>query len=384
MIVVYVCDENYLGYVEKSAQSLLKIHHDARIIVVSPRKLNTKFENIVIKLPEGLRLNENDRITPATYLKLFLPELPFDKIIYLDGDTIVQKPLTKLWNMPCAFINLCETYSKKHALDLGVKKYGLSGVMVMNLKALRKADFTNKCLNSAMPDVKHWQHEETIINAVFGDKLKFIDKKYNYCHKREYDEPISEDDAVILHVCGKDKTLMNYSLYDEIKKVKDFIKGKTVAIVGNAKSIFDKKNGKEIDSHEVVIRFNKGFITKPEAQGKRTDVLLVACELNLDEKAGYKAWFSINRSNNTRCGDMTISNEPRRRLKSLLGSQPSTGFMAIDLCRESCASRIDLYGFDFEKTPTFYNPEGYKTMHDYKSEEDFVLQMEESGFLKIH
>lgn len=385
MIIVYPCDENYIGLVDKSAASVLKIHPDARIVVVSPKKIDTHFENVVIKLPEGLKHNENDRITDAAYLKLFLPQLPFDKVICLDGDTIVQRPLDELWSIPCAFINLCETYSQKHTEDLGVKKYGLTGMMVMNLKALRKADFTNECLNAALPDVKYFQHEETIINACFNEKLKFIDVKYNYCHNRDYGKKtIDENDAVILHICGKDKSLMNYEPYEEIKQVKNFIKGKKVAIVGNAKSIFDKKNGKEIDAHDLVIRFNRGFVTVPEAQGKRTDVLLLACELTLDEKASYKAFYSVNRSKNTKCGDLTINNTMRQRLKNIVSSQPSTGFMAIDLCRESGAKSIDLYGFDFEKTPTFYNPEGYKTMHDYNTEEKYVLKLADFGIVRIN
>ena len=154
--------------------------------------------------------------------------------------------------------------------------------------------------------------------------------------------------------------------------------------MGNAKSIFDAKHGKEIDAHDLVVRFNRGFVISKEAQGSRTDILLVACELNLDEKASYKAWFSINRSKNTKCGDLTISDRPRNALRALVGKQPTTGLMAIDLCCESGASQIDLYGFDFEKTPTFYNPEGYITPHDYDAEEKIVRRFQKRGLLRIH
>ena len=383
MIVVYVADENYLGYVEKSADSLTRFHPNARIIVVSPKPVETEFENVVIPLDRDYKHNENDRITSATYLKLFLPELPFDKIIYLDGDTIIQKPLDELWAIDCPFINLCETFSKKHALDLGVKQYGLSGMMVMNLNALRNADFTNKCLN-AKSKGKIWQHEETLINAAFNDKLNFVDKKWNYCHNREYDEPIDENEAHILHICGKNKAKMGYAPYEEIKDILKLITGKTVAIVGNAQSIFDKANGKAIDDHEVIIRFNRGFVTDEKAQGSKTTILMVACELSIDEKASYKAFVSINRSRNTRCGDITIKDEMRQRLKNWVGKQPTSGFMAIDICRTAKAKQIDLYGFDFEKTKTFYNPDDYQTWHDYKTEEKIVTEMAKQGVLTIN
>ena len=173
-------------------------------------------------------------------------------------------------------------------------------------------------------------------------------------------------------------------MYDEIKPVKNFIKGKSVAIVGNATSIFDHRFGAEIDGHDVVIRFNKGFITDSKAQGSKTDIVILACELTLDEKASYKAKFYVNRSRKTRCGDLTIGDKMRSRLRALIGKQPSSGFMAIDLCMESGASKIDLYGFDFEKTPTFYNPVGYKTKHDYAKEKEIMLDLQKRGILTIN
>lgn len=387
MQVVYVADENYAGYVAKSAESLLRVNPNAHITVVSPRPIETKFENVVIDLKGEYQMrSKNDRISKTTYLKLFLTELKYDKIIYLDPDTIVQKPLDELFREDVRYIGLCESYviGQKQAKDLGLKKYGLSGVMVMNLKNLRKIGFTQKCLNAkAAPEL--WCHEETLINVAMKGKLKFLDVKWNYCHNRDYGQKsILEEDAAILHICGADKTYLNYEPYEEIRQVKNYIKGKSVAIVGNAKSIFDGKKGKEIDAHDLVVRFNRGFVTDQKAQGSKTHILLVACELNLDEKASYKAWFSINRSKNTRCGDLTISDRPRHRLRALVGKQPTTGLMAIDLCCEAGAKSIDLYGFDFEKTPTFYNPEGYQTPHDYDTEEKIVRAWERQGLLRIN
>lgn len=381
MRIVYVADRNYMPYVEISAKSLLKVNPDAQITVVSPEPVETEFENFVIPLQREFRHNQNDRITSTTYLKLYLTELPYDKIIYLDGDTLVLQPINELWNMDCKYINLCETFSKKHEKDIG-RKYGLSGMMVMNLKNLRTIDYTACCLR-ANPQVKHWQHEETLINVALRDFLKFIPIKWNYCHNREYGNkklPLSE--VGILHVCGQDKSFM-FQAYNEIKDVLKLIKGKTVAIVGNAQSIFGLNNGQAIDNHDVVIRFNRGFITKPESQGTKTSIVFLACELELDEKASYKAEYYVNRSRNTRCGDYTISDDDRARLRSWVGKQPSTGFMAIDICREAGAEKIDLYGFDFEKTPTFYNPVGYVTQHDYGTEEKLVADMEQRGVLTI-
>lgn len=182
---------------------------------------------------------------------------------------------------------------------------------------------------------------------------------------------------------GRCESAVLFAMYKEIKPVLDYLKGKTVAIVGNATTLFDKQQGAEIDSHDIVIRFNKGFIIRPESQGTKTSILFLATELTLDEKASYKAWFSINRSNRTKCGDLTLKDNCRRKLKSLLGKQPSTGFIAIDICREAKAKSIDIYGFD-KNVPTFYNPEGYKTPHDYDKEQEILHNLEKQNILTFN
>ena len=387
MQIVYVSDENYMPFVETSAASLLKVNPDAHITVVSPEPVETKFDNVVIPL-EGTykQRGQNDRITSTTYLKLFLTELPYDKILFIDPDTIIQKPLDDLWNMEVQYLGLCESHDagKDQAKDLGIEKYVNTGVMLMNLKALRKIKFTQKCLN-AKASPKFWCHEETLLNVAMQGKIEYLPEKWNYCFDRNYGErTIAPHDVAIWHICGKNKSPLDYAPYDEILSVKNFIKDKTVAIVGNAKSIFDKVNGKKIDAHDVVIRFNRGFISNQKSQGAKTDILLLACELNIDEKASYKAFYYVNRSKSTQCGDLTINNRMRARLRAWIGKQPSTGFMAIDLCREAGAAKIDLYGFDFEKTPTFYNPADYVTQHDYASEEAIVCNMAKLGILTIN
>lgn len=397
MIVVYCLDENYKELAYYSIRSVRKFNPNAEIITVSEKDIGLRIDgvkNIYIPLPdkELRRRNSKDRITRAAYLKCFLTKLPFEKIIYLDGDTICQAPLNELWEMPCEYINLCEShkFGKNQAEDLHLKKYGLTGMMVMNLENLRKFNFTEKCL-----DVEHnfptpatgWFHDETCINVALKDKLKFIDTKWNYCHNREYDKPIPEPQAKILHYVGRRSKCEMKLLpdYNPLEPIKNDIKGKRVAIVGNAKSLFNYSKGVEIDTFDFVIRFNRGYITRPECQGSKTNLLLLACELTNEEIRSYNSVWVANRSNCYRNPVyFTIPNQDRQLIRNKLECQPSTGFMAIDLCLASGAKSIDLFGFDFEKTPTFYNPEGYKTQHNYSLEEKIVLDYERCGLLTIN
>lgn len=61
--------------------------------------------------------------------------------------------------------------------------------------------------------------------------------------------------------------------------LREFVRGKRVALVGNAMSILDRRDGHKIDSHDVVIRMNAGLPRDghdPVAIGHRTDVWATA------------------------------------------------------------------------------------------------------------
>lgn len=395
MIIVYCLDDKYKQYAELSIKTVKKFNPKAKIVVVSekPIEVEGSDEYFVFDLG-GQHRNRGvgDRISNAAYLKLLLPILPYDKIIFLDGDVICQAPLDELWNKEVEYIGLCEShsYGHKQAEELGLDIYGLSGMMLMNLANLRKFNFTDKCLEAekVIPELKTgWQHDETIINWVMKGKLTFLDKKFNYCHNREYEDPIDEKDAVMLHIVGKDKTYMyrykKPEKYKELSQIGKHIRGSRVAIVGNGKTIFDKKWGKEIDEHNFIIRFNKGFYASPECQGTRTDMLMLACNLAFYELESYHAKFVVNRSKHYyNMANCTINTPDRMELKKLLGKQPSTGFMAIDICLYFGAKSIDLYGFSGNSAPTFYNPKDYVTQHDYDKEQEIIKQYEKDGLLK--
>lgn len=392
MNIVFCLDENYVKYAKVSIASYKKHNPDAKITIVSETPITGigEDENIIITLPRTFRnRGVGDRISNTAYLKLFLTELPYKKILYVDADTICQKPLDELWSMSCEYINLTEShsYGRKQAQALGHFQYGLTGMMVMNLDNLRRLDFTNKCIKveETYPTPSTgWQHDETVINVAMYGKLTFIPQKFNYCHNRTYDNPISEKEAYILHYVGKDKMdMLGGVKYRELNQIGKHIKGARVAIVGNGATIFDKKWGKEIDGHDFIIRFNKGFYAKPQCQGTRTDMLILACNLAFYELEAYHAKFVVNRSkhyyNRANC---TINTPDRMKLKAILGKQPSTGFMAIDICLYFGAKSIDLYGFSGTSAPTFYNPKDYVTQHDYDKEQEIIADYEKDGLLK--
>lgn len=400
MVVAYVCDDRYLPWLKKSMNSVKRYNKNVEFVVLSttPYKIEgAKNYTFLPKQRKIFRFKPEDRMHDGVYYKLYLPILPYDKILYMDCDTICQRPLNELWEMPCDFINATEshTYGKVQAAELNLERYAISGMMLMNLKALREEKFTEKCLEylKTHDDVK-W-HDETVINALYNDRIKFIDVKYNYCRNRQYDHPIPESDAYILHyVSRRNKlTMLRYDDFAALKPLTDFMQGRSVAIVGNSSTILTKNQGREIDAHDVVIRFNKGFPS--DIVGHKTTALWLACTLTPEELRSFHAACTIKRSNlcNNRC-DFNLATSDRTRFAQVPSeyrrtqypgrqSQASTGFLAVQHALSTECKSIDLYGFDFFRSDTYYNPAGYQTLHNGDKEGEKILEYEKYGLLKI-
>jgi len=171
--------------------------------------------------------------------------------------------------------------------------------------------------------------------------------------------------------------------------------GQSVAVVGNAKSLFTAELGAQIDRHDIIIRLNKGFVQAPAAQGTRTDMVGLTPELSEGEVGAHFAprhmLMLIPKMRHYRIfGRENVKNTlfyPFRWWladRNLIGRRPSSGFMAISwLVRLGVAREIVLYGFDFGQTPTYYNPVGYKTPHNFAREGQIIMGWQAEGRLRI-
>lgn len=156
-----------------------------------------------------------------------------------------------------------------------------------------------------------------------------------------------------------------------------------MALVGNAQSIFSTCYGEEIDSHDVVVRMNAGWVVDAPCQGSRTDILCLSMGLSCaDIQKNYGTptviWMTPKRRiMHPGLKAWGVYYYPKRWWRTLRhdlsGHRPSTGAMAVDLlCRHLSVSRITLYGFDFKKTKTFYLEQDHVGPHRFDLEEEFV------------
>ena len=109
------------------------------------------------------------------------------KALYIDGDVIIQSGLEEFY-----FTDINDVYAgvipDYHALTfkgdvwerLGIRldAYFNSGVMLLNLEQMRRDGITEKLIDYRLHGVNYYMDQDTL-NVVFGDKVRYLNFKYN-------------------------------------------------------------------------------------------------------------------------------------------------------------------------------------------------------------
>jgi lipopolysaccharide biosynthesis glycosyltransferase len=130
--------------------------------------------------------NVDSRFTKYTLFRLAIPWLiKEDKLLYLDGDTLVQGDLQELWDTEFgdALIIGCKDtgITDHHKRKIGGKAESLylnAGVLLMDLKGLRSTGKSAKWVQMAKS--KHYPaHDQDIIHLTVTPHFKEVDPKWN-------------------------------------------------------------------------------------------------------------------------------------------------------------------------------------------------------------
>ena len=149
-----------------------------RCIDVSENELRDKYK----------KLEKHDcNATITALIKFDLPELCLDEdvLLYLDGDIIVKADLSALFE-----INMNDDTYVAAVRDSGVlyserlkrqqvNNYFNSGVMLLNLDAMRKNDVSNKLVEAKIRMTDNSLMDQHVLNKVFDDHKILMDYKYN-------------------------------------------------------------------------------------------------------------------------------------------------------------------------------------------------------------
>ena len=132
-------------------------------------------------------------ITKMAYGRTLIPYLfkDLDRILYLDTDILqVRNGIEELYYsdfldnciMACEEISI-ELFDKKEMANCMVSKYLNSGVILFNIQKIKQTDIDKKIISLLQNPPLFLQNsgmqDQSILNIVFKDNIKFINPKYN-------------------------------------------------------------------------------------------------------------------------------------------------------------------------------------------------------------
>lgn len=235
--IVYITDENYSMPTMVSIVSLLENRKKEReylvyIIGDTLRRetkqhfmdLKTDGVEIVLLNVEGEEyqkladtcLSKGIHVSRSALYKFQLPALiPEKKVLYLDGDVIVNKDISSLFDnkLGDAYVAAAEETGNGIwdncylAERIGILdgRYFNSGVMLLNLEKMRNDEISKKLLDFRIKE-KNYFMDQDALNYVLGRKRKELERKYNFM-----------------------STIFNYYTLDEINKKLCFAEYKSLS-----------------------------------------------------------------------------------------------------------------------------------------------------------
>ncbi len=175
---------------------------------------------------------------------------------------------------------------------------------------------------------------------------------------------------------------MNKDSKNNWKEFFDFVKGRNIALFGNAQSVLNEP--KEIDTkYDIICRTNSG-LPKNNVKfiGSRTDILFLSIPISestlkkLNPK--FIIWCTPKQYQITEWikeNALMYSNLDWTKLLNILKHRPSTGIMALDILLHTKFKTITLYGFDHWQTGTWYNNRRHLAQHSPEAEEKYIQEL---------
>lgn len=249
--VVFISDDNYAVNTAVAITSLYKNRNkqkDYHVYIIAVEIDEKKLRKIAELEEDGFKISiiqsehmlqefymKDFTVSPAAITKFFLAEIleDLDRVIYLDGDVIVQGDLEELFdvsleNKYAAVVRdvIAEKMvpSMMKRLKSNLKHYFNSGMMVLNLKKMRMDNISTKLLNYRRDGINYFMDQDAL-NIVFDENVNYISCKYNYMitlHENLCEEDLRVEcnldvdktecermmEAKILHLTGREKPWM--------------------------------------------------------------------------------------------------------------------------------------------------------------------------------
>lgn len=237
MNVLIGIDDKYVKYSLVMLYSLLVNNPDEDITIYIPRCASLSdssidymrqqlqrpgFEIKAFDIPQPIE-EALDRIPSLEWGKVALYRVfaydilrDVDRILYLDSDIIINRPLREYYNLNLdgkllgACKDLAVSKETEHLQAIGFemgRTYVNSGVLLMDLAAMRERVDKEALLQVAIRLAKSLRFpDQDIINIYFSDEIKLLDGFYYNCQNGGYHYTMAEkikQESYIIHLVGK-------------------------------------------------------------------------------------------------------------------------------------------------------------------------------------
>jgi len=229
MEVLSACDERYLPHAATMLCSLLEHNNACSIHLfyssIASRELE-KLKSLVAGHGSKIALYEMESsdfehfrvgnwTSIASYYRILAPRLlptEINKVLYLDADIIIRRPLNTLWHTDLtdhALAAVKDEMIPKRAEVLGLPvgtKYFNAGVLLINLRFWRENDVSERVIAFIKdnPEILEF-HDQDALNATLVDQWVELSPRWNWQYCMGTSMPEAEVEPAIVHFLTTDK-----------------------------------------------------------------------------------------------------------------------------------------------------------------------------------
>jgi len=228
--IFLAADDNYVKYMMVTMKSIIdnassnryyKLHvlhtdisEENQALVRSLEKPNCRiiFVDVTKELQKiQKKIAVRDYYTATTYYRIFIPELykEYDKVIYVDSDTIIREDLGILYSTSLGdnyigairdqLVVQTEVYGDYVEKVLGISRgaYFNAGVVMLNCELFRKKDMLKSFVELLNTYTFVVAQDQDYLNILCKDKVAWLDPRWNVQMVGQL--PCPEDKAKLIH-----------------------------------------------------------------------------------------------------------------------------------------------------------------------------------------
>ncbi len=182
-------------YAIKILYTSVSDENKARIKKYEKENISIEFVDLNKQLEEiKEKLYTRNYFSNTTYYRLFIPELypQYDKVVYIDSDTICLADIVDLYNVDMGdnliaavsdgavqSIEIFQDYVERVVGVVDYNNYFNAGVIVMNLKELRKYKFQEKFIYMLGKIRFEVAQDQDYLNRLCKGRVKILDYEWN-------------------------------------------------------------------------------------------------------------------------------------------------------------------------------------------------------------